>query len=231
MIQPLCQWFWNKVDWNKTPPAFIRCPQKRNVQNCWGLWRWIILWHISQGELQETMGQHVNGTVCYETTGKVWTCHPCKTTTLSVFGQRHSVWKGQSNTDAKQWQSIIRRSRQKVHLTNCPQLPLLCTSSWYYNSDGIIWSLFTTVSTNQKHNETSKPIHWLLEPSRTGMYARYPYQELHGYSTLIVWLLSDTIPVTWHRSHVFPRGVISQDHYKVWAGERSCPFPLVSVAH
>ncbi len=24
------------------------------------------------------MGRHINGTVCYETTGKVWTCCPCK---------------------------------------------------------------------------------------------------------------------------------------------------------
>jgi hypothetical protein len=52
----------------------------------------------------------------------------------------------------------------------------------------------------------------VLEPSKTGTYARYPYRELHGYSTLIVQLLSGTIPVTWHRFHVFPRGVISQDH-------------------
>jgi hypothetical protein len=52
----------------------------------------------------------------------------------------------------------------------------------------------------------------MLEPSKTGTYARYPYQELHGYSTLKVQLLSGTIPVTWHRFHVFPRGVISQDH-------------------
>ncbi len=52
-----------------------------------------------------------------------------------------------------------------MHPTNCRQLPLLCTSSWSYNSDGIIWSLFTAVSTNQKHNETSKPIPWLYVDS------------------------------------------------------------------
>jgi hypothetical protein len=52
----------------------------------------------------------------------------------------------------------------------------------------------------------------LLEPSRMGTYATYPYRELHGYSTLIVYLLWSMIPVTQHRFHVFLRGVISTDH-------------------
>ncbi len=52
----------------------------------------------------------------------------------------------------------------------------------------------------------------LLEPSRMGTYAKYHYQELHGYSTLVVCPLWGTIPVTQHRFHVFQRGVISQDH-------------------
>ncbi len=34
-------------------------------------------------------------------------------------------------------------------------------------------------------NKTDKRC-WVLEPSKTGTYARYPYQELPGYSMLIV---------------------------------------------
>ncbi len=60
---------------------------------------------------------------------------------------------------------LLDKAGKKAHPTNCRQLPLLCTSSWSYNSDGIIWSLFTTVSTNWKHNEASKPIPWLYVDS------------------------------------------------------------------
>ncbi len=112
MVQPLCWWIWNKVHWNKNLQHLYNALRKEKykiVEDYEGE----LYCGTTQVELQEMMGWHVNGTVCYETTGKVWTCCPCKTTTLSIFAQHHSIRKGQSNTNAKQWQSITRQSQQK----------------------------------------------------------------------------------------------------------------------
>ncbi len=50
-------------------------------------------------------------------------------------------------------------------------------------------------STKGKLRYFSRPKGYLLEPSRTGTYVKYPYLGSHGSST--------PIPVTQHRSHVF----------------------------